>query len=171
MVNSGVDTRALEARIRKMKSAASSGGLYDRVKRALAAEALTQVSLGFRESRDPYGEPWAPPIFRKGKPLRDTGRLLNSFTTEVISDGFRIGTKTLYARVHHCGATITAKKGKWLRFPTGRGKARIPICEEGAYPKSQDGADAGPARAYLDKGVPPRRGRGDASRLGTTIKR
>jgi phage gpG-like protein len=124
MASSGVDRRALSALIQTLKAAASSGGLYDRLKAALAAEALTQVQLGFHGGRDPYGEPWPPPLLRNGRPLRDTGRLANSFTTELIPEGFRIGTNVLYARVHQYGATITPKKGKFLRFRDRRGRKR-----------------------------------------------
>src|SRR5258706_15663329 len=113
MANSGVDTRALERLIRKVRASASSGGLYDRTKAALAAEALTQVQLGFEAGRDPYGEPWQTLRVRDGRPLRDTGRLMHSFTTELIAEGFRIGTKTLYARVHQYGKTIVPKTKKF----------------------------------------------------------
>lgn len=124
MGGSGVDARALEALIRKVRALGRAGGLYDRTKAALAAEALTQVQLGFRESRDPYGEPWAPLVLREGKPLQDTRRLETSFSTELLADGFRIGTRTFYGRVHQYGATILPKRAKLLRVPVGRGKKR-----------------------------------------------
>jgi phage gpG-like protein len=120
-MDSGVDARALDALIRKVRTAAGGGGLYDRVKTALAAEALTQVALGFREGRAPDGEAWAPLKVRRGRPLRDTGRLLNSFSYEILPTGFRIGTKTFYARVHQYGRVIVPRKAKLLRFPIGRG--------------------------------------------------
>lgn len=88
--------------------------------KVVGAEALAQVQLGFRESRDPYGRAWAGLVLRSGKPLLDTGRLRNSFSAQVTSTGFEIGTAVRYAATHQGGATITPKKGKFLKFRVGR---------------------------------------------------
>lgn len=88
----------------------------------IAAEALTQTRLGFREARDPYGRPWAPLKFRQGTPLRDTGRMANAFTTIVSGPVVTIGVnvqakngKSIVA-VHQYGATILPVNAKALRF-------------------------------------------------------
>lgn len=89
--------------------------------KVLGAEALAQVQLGFRESRDPYGNAWAPPVLRPGgKPLLDTGRLRNSFSSQPRPGGFEIGTNAIYAATHQNGATIVPRKGKFLKFRAGR---------------------------------------------------
>lgn len=80
-----------------------SGKLHTAMKKNLAAEAVTQVKFGFRESRDPYGVPWKPLKFRKGKPLLDTGRMRNSFTSTVTPTGFRLGSNVSYAPHHQDG--------------------------------------------------------------------
>lgn len=66
----------------------------------LEAEAVTQVKLGFRQSRDPYGNAWAPLKHRDGRPLRDTGRLNNSFTAKAENGRLRVGTNVEYAPTH-----------------------------------------------------------------------
>jgi phage gpG-like protein len=122
----------LQVLIKTLKDAAQNGELYERMKKNLAAEALTQLQLGFRESRDPYGEGWKPPRWRAGKPLLDTGRLRNSFTYAITATGFHIGTNVIYAAIHNYGGIIKPKKGRALRVPVpvqgpaplGAGKGR-----------------------------------------------
>lgn len=99
----------------------ASSDVMPRLAKVMGAEALTQVQLGFRAGRDPYGEPWAPLKLRQGgKPLLDTGRLRNSFSVQTESSGFRIGTNFIGAAVHQYGATITAKRAKFLKFKASR---------------------------------------------------
>jgi len=66
-----------------------------------------KVRLCFRQGRDPYGKQWAPITHRQGQPLRDTGRLNRSITSQVNSNGtehvLEIGTNTVYARLHQFG--------------------------------------------------------------------
>lgn len=69
---------------------------------------LTRIREGFRSSSDPWGKAWAPPRLRRGQPLRDTGRLANSFVTDSTNDEVQVGTNVCYAVVHQFGATITA---------------------------------------------------------------
>ncbi len=47
---------------------------------------------------------WLPLKSRQGKPLRDTGRLMNSITRTVTGSEARVGTNVVYAAVHHFGA-------------------------------------------------------------------
>lgn len=97
----------------------ADGKLFTSLKKNLAEEALTQVKFGFRESRDPYGNPWAPLKRREGKPLLDTGRLRNSFATANTSTGFRIGSSVSYAGFHQGGTSGHSKSegGRTGRFP------------------------------------------------------
>jgi phage gpG-like protein len=81
----------------------------------LAEEARTQVAFSFQRSVDPYGKPWKKLASRVGKPLRDTVRLLNSFSARVFERGFTIATTVFYAAVHQYGAVIKAKNPT-LRF-------------------------------------------------------
>lgn len=103
------------------------------ISKQLAEQAITEVRKGFRASVDPYEKPWAPPQFRAGKTLLDSGRLRNSFSYQsVTARGFKVGTNVIYAPVHQYGATIKPKKAKALRFkvpmlgpaPKGGGKGK-----------------------------------------------
>lgn len=108
------------ARLRVKIQALATNDVKERLSNVLGAEALAQVQLGFRESRDPYGRPWAPLKLRNGKPLLDTGRMRSSFSYRATRGSFRIGTNFIGASVHQYGATITPKRGKFLRFRAGR---------------------------------------------------
>lgn len=72
---------------------------------ACAQEIRTLVALGFRKSVAPDGTKWAPLKVRNGKPLEDTGRLKNSFTTQIDPTRGRIevGTNVEYANIHQEG--------------------------------------------------------------------
>lgn len=82
-----------------------------------------RIRLCFKLGTDPYGQPWAPLKYRKGQPLRDTGRLNRSITSVADSNGVTIGTNVVYARAHQRGKSkpetrrITQAFGKPLKFP------------------------------------------------------
>ena len=105
------------------------GDVKGQLLKAAAAEALTQVQLGFRRETDPDGQPWAPLKYRQGKILRDTGRLANSFTARPTDGGFAVGTNVGYAVYHQEGTAgrmagasrlqPTSKRGRFL----SKGKA------------------------------------------------
>lgn len=103
----------------KVKSLASNDTRLQ-LANVVGAAALTELQLGFRESRDPYGKAWARLLLRAGgKPLQDTGRLRSSFSYQPRPNGFTIGTNFIGANVHQYGATIRPKRAKFLAF---RGK-------------------------------------------------
>lgn len=87
----------------KVKSLATDD-VRVRFANVMGAEALTQVQLGFRESRDPFGTSWPALKRRIGKPLLDTGRLRASFSYRPGVRGFEIGTNVQYAKFHQYGA-------------------------------------------------------------------
>jgi len=82
----------------------------------LAAEAVTQVNLGFRASRDPYGTPWERTEWSSPNPLRDSGRLQRSFHSRVTGEGFVVATDVIYAAIQHFGGTIVPKAAKMLSW-------------------------------------------------------
>lgn len=69
----------------------------------LGEEARTQVANGFRGERDPYGQPWAPLKRRKGKILRDTGRMAASVAVSQVGAGFQLEITADYAPNHQYG--------------------------------------------------------------------
>lgn len=71
----------------------------------LAEDMLARVQLGFLKSVDPDGNPWAP-VKRKGQPLRDTGRLMNSIHRRITTRGFVIETNVEYAAIHQYGGKV-----------------------------------------------------------------
>lgn len=92
----------------KLKSLASED-THVRLANVLGAEAITQIQLGFRSSRDPYGVPWAPLKRRSGKPLLDTGRLRSSFSYNARRGSFVVGTNVSYAKFHQHGTAGRSK--------------------------------------------------------------
>lgn len=92
--------------------------------REIGAGVVAESQLGFKESRDPYGTPWAAlkastiARRRKGsaKPLLDTGRLRNSITYRLLGvAGVDIGTNTRYAAIHQLGGR--AGRGRKVSIP------------------------------------------------------
>lgn len=94
----------------------AQGRFAESARRQAGEAALTELRKGFRASRDPYGHTWKELAIRSGKPLRDTGRLANSFSLQITKDGFVIGTPIAYAHVHQFGATIVPVNAPALRF-------------------------------------------------------
>lgn len=92
--------------------------VYATVGRTLAA----RIRLCFKLGVDPWGNPWQALKFRKGQPLRDTGRLNRSIVSRVDGSGVTVGTNVQYAPVHQFGATIVPKNKPWLVFPGPAGK-------------------------------------------------
>lgn len=104
------------------------------VSQVLAATALKETMDGFRQSRDPYGNPWAPLRSRKGKPLLKTGRMrASTHPIRVGPDGFGIQISAVYAIVHQTGGHVAPhsrirgfesyqdpKTGRYLRKTTKR---------------------------------------------------
>lgn len=74
-----------------------------------------KTRLNFVKGQDPDGNVWAPlsaATLRKkrrgtnAKPLRDTGRLMNSITSRnATQNSVEIGTNVIYAAIHQFGGT------------------------------------------------------------------
>lgn len=121
----------VEAKLQKMQL-----GGAEKVKGlgALGNVLANRIRLCFRLGQSPWGVPWKPlnPNYRTGQPLRDTGRLQRSITSQVQGDAVAVGTNVRYARTHQFGATILPKQAKHLAAPTAAGglaflkKATIP---------------------------------------------
>ena len=56
-----------------------------------------------------------------GQTLMDTGNLRGSVSHEIEGRAVLVGSNVKYGPVHHFGATITAKRAKFLRFKTPDG--------------------------------------------------
>ncbi len=77
--------------------------------RVIGNSLADDIRGGFVAGETPWGDAWAPLKHRKGRPLRDTGRLMNSITHRVVDQGqaVEIGTNVVYANLQQFGA----KKG------------------------------------------------------------
>lgn len=117
-INITVDDAVAAAKIAAMvKAAKDLQPLHQRI----GASLKSQVELGFKASQSPYGQAWKRPLLRNGQPLRDTGRLRASITSQPDADGVTVGTNLIYARIHQYGGTIKAKNAPFLVFPNGQG--------------------------------------------------
>jgi phage gpG-like protein len=109
-VSGGNELRKLINRLVFVRAPAFRAGLS----RNLAQEAQTQIVLGFRAQRDPYGLPWPPSkraTAQGGMTLIDSARLRNSWNARgaigrADAQGFVIGTNVKYARIHQKGGVI-----------------------------------------------------------------
>lgn len=108
----------------------ANGTAQAQLVKVIAAEAITQAQLSFRESRDPYGTAWAPLKHREGKPLLLTGRLRSSIAVQMSGPtAFRIGTNVHYALFHQQGVdkvfTRKARSQVAIRRTSGKGAGRF----------------------------------------------
>lgn len=103
MIDISINSSALDATLAAIsRRIAHKRDLLDDVGAALAEN----VRLGFTRSADPYGRAWAPLTARKGEPLRDTGRLMNSITHRTSANDVVVGTNVKYAAIHQFGGDI-----------------------------------------------------------------
>jgi phage gpG-like protein len=104
--------------------------------RVIKQLAVSDIKTNFDQGRAPDGAQWAPLRHARprggNKPLRDRGLLMASMTAggqghvETISAReFSFGSNLVQARTHQYGATIRAKKGKYLAIPVSREAVRF----------------------------------------------
>lgn len=92
---------------------------------------VDQTRLRFVDQASPAGVPWVKSLraqVQGGQTLRDTGRLMNSFTYNVIGNSVEVGTDVAHAAVHQYGAHIQAVHGPYLRFRLPNGQ----FCQVGS---------------------------------------
>lgn len=117
-----------------------------------AADLLDSVGVTVAENvrqcfvtgASPYDAKWLPLKFRKGDPLRDTGRLMNSITHRVDGDTVVIGTNVVYARLQNYGSVGGSGNPIQMRLLAGgggkRGARNIPA--RPFFPNSAQGLPA-----------------------------
>lgn len=72
----------------------------------VGARFVQLVRRSFQTARSPNGERWEPLKSRKGEPLRDTGRLMNSIAYIASDTGVTVGTNVKYGIFHQKGAKL-----------------------------------------------------------------
>ena len=80
--------------------------------RRLSETMHTAVKLNFRYAGRPK---WLGLKYRAGKPLTDTGRLKDSFSTMYDNDTTLVGTNIIYAAIHNFGGQ--AGRNRKVRIP------------------------------------------------------
>jgi phage gpG-like protein len=133
-----IDDSKAKQKLAAAEAALGSQELYG----VIGAKIANRVRLCFKLGIDPWGKAWKPIKFRAprkdskgrksqtgrrqaganaagtpGQPLRDTGRLQRSISSQPDATGVTVGTNLIYARVHQFGAEIVPKQKKLLAFP------------------------------------------------------
>ena len=88
----------------------------------IGAELVSSTQRRFTGQHDVDGNPWKQSwraANQNGQTLRDTGRLMNSITHNVLANGVEVGTDFEYAHVLHFGAEIYPKTAEYLTFAVG----------------------------------------------------
>lgn len=117
----------------------------------IGAGLVDSVQHRFLTGTDVDGNPWKVSWrarMQGGETLRDTGRLMNSYTHNVLSNGVEVGTDVAYAPHLHYGATILPKNGQYITFAVG-GQYRK-VKQSIIPPRTQLGIDAEDEVMVLD---------------------
>ena len=113
------DSSPIEAVLKQLGSFDSlKAQLFDEI----GAGLVNSVQNRFLTGSDVDGNPWKiswRARMQGGETLRDTGRLMNSYTHNVLSSGVEVGTDVVYAPHLHYGATILPKNGQYITFAVG----------------------------------------------------
>lgn len=113
------DSSPIEAVLKQLGNFESlKNQLFDEI----GAGLVDSVQHRFLTSTDVDGNPWKiswRARMQGGETLRDTGRLMNSYTHNVLSNGVEVGTDVAYAPHLHYGATILPKNGQYITFAVG----------------------------------------------------
>lgn len=96
------DTRKLMALTKGFDQLATKR-FREQLNRKLARTALELTHDGFDRSITPYGVRWKNPRYRRGMPLRDTGRLMASIRPIGNAERFELLTNVVYAATHQWG--------------------------------------------------------------------
>ncbi|QKW83393.1 phage virion morphogenesis protein [Acinetobacter sp. FDAARGOS_724] len=92
--------------------------LFDEIGAGLVNSIQHRFLTGTGVDGNPWKISWRARM-QGGETLRDTGRLMNSYTHNVLSSGVEVGTDVAYAPHLHYGATILPKNGQYITFAVG----------------------------------------------------
>lgn len=126
---------------------AAKDNLFDEI----GAGLVNSIQHRFLTGTDVDGNPWKiswRARMQGGETLRDTGRLMNSYTHNVLANGIEVGTDVEYAPHLHFGATILPKNGQYITFAVG-GQYRK-VKQSILPPRTQLGINADDEAMILD---------------------
>ncbi|MFB6328949.1 phage virion morphogenesis protein [Acinetobacter variabilis] len=142
------DSSPIEAVLKQLGNFESlKNQLFDEI----GAGLVDSVQHRFLTGTDVDGNPWKiswRARMQGGETLRDTGRLMNSYTHNVLSNGVEVGTDVAYAPHLHYGATILPKNGQYITFAVG-GQYRK-VKQSIIPPRTQLGIDTEDEAMVLD---------------------
>ena len=142
------DSSPIEAVLKQLGNFESlKNQLFDEI----GAGLVDSVQHRFLTGTDVDGNPWKiswRARMQGGETLRDTGRLMNSYTHNVLSNGVEVGTDVAYAPHLHYGATILPKNGQYITFAVG-GQYRK-VKQSIILPRTQLGIDTEDEAMVLD---------------------
>ena len=121
--------------------------LFDEIGAGLVNSIQHRFLTGTGVDGNPWKISWRAKL-QGGETLRDTGRLMNSYTHNVLSSGVEVGTDVAYAPHLHYGATILPKNGQYITFAVG-GQYRK-VKQSILPPRTQLGLDAEDEVMVLD---------------------
>jgi phage gpG-like protein len=134
-----------------LKQLGNFDSLKDQLFDEIGAGLVDSVQHRFLTGTGVDGNPWKiswRARMQGGETLRDTGRLMNSYTHNVLSSGVEVGTDVAYAPHLHYGATILPKNGQYITFAVG-GQYRK-VKQSIIPPRTQLGLDAEDEVMVLD---------------------
>ena len=113
------DSSPIEAVLKQLGSFDSlKAQLFDEIGAGLVNSVQNRFLTGIDVDGNPWKISWRARL-QGGQTLRDTGRLMNSYTHNVLSNGVEVGTDVEYAPHLHYGATILPKNGQYITFVVG----------------------------------------------------
>ena len=142
------DSSPIEAVLKQLGSFDSlKAQLFDEIGAGLVNSIQHRFLTGTGVDGNPWKISWRARM-QGGETLRDTGRLMNSYTHNVLSSGVEVGTDVAYAPHLHYGATILPKNGQYITFAVG-GKYRK-VKQSVLPPRTQLGINAEDEVMVLD---------------------
>lgn len=142
------DSSPIEAVLKQLGSFDSlKAQLFDEIGAGLVNSIQHRFLTGTGVDGNPWKISWRAKL-QGGETLRDTGRLMNSYTHNVLSSGVEVGTDVAYAPHLHYGATILPKNGQYITFAVG-GQYRK-VKQSIIPPRTQLGLDAEDEVMVLD---------------------
>ena len=134
------DSSPIEAVLKQLGSFDTlKSQLFDEIGAGFVNSIQHRFLTGTGVDGNPWKISWRARI-QGGETLRDTGRLMNSYTYNVLSSGVEVGTDVEYAPHLHYGATILPKSGQYITFAVG-GQYRK-VKQSILPPRTQLGIDA-----------------------------
>lgn len=113
------DSSPIEAVLKQLGNFDSlKNQLFDEIGAGLVNSIQHRFLTGTGVDGNPWKISWRARM-QGGETLRDTGRLMNSYTHNVLSSGVEVGTDVAYAPHLHYGATILPKNGQYITFAVG----------------------------------------------------